>query len=164
MGIKIIKFLGLFLLLTTLTGCPGGDEDCFDYGSTTRVDNLITITPLQTTYNQGDIIVIKSEIPVINNYFGEQLNLFEKTNDFEARLVTTSKYLFTDNEVTYIKGSIEAYDGGWSKVIYNSVTGNYEIEIQVKLNKVGFYSFYNYYNFLQLLCLYNKEFFLLNHV
>lgn len=142
MAIKTIKFLGLFLLLTTLTGCPGGDQgDCFDYGSSARVDNLITLTPLQSVYNQGDIITIKTEIPAANTYFGEPLNLFDQTNDYQARLVTTSKYLFPDNQVTYVKGSIEAYEGGWSNVSYNNTTGNYELEIIIQLNKVGNYSF-----------------------
>ena len=143
MGIKTLKFLGLFLLLTTLTGCPGGDEDdCFDYGGSTRVDNLIALTPLQTVYNQGDIITIKAEIAAANNYFGGPLNLFDATNDYQARLVTTSKYLFAGNQVTYVKGSIEAYEGGWSNVPYNSSTGNYELEIKVQLNKIGVYSFF----------------------
>lgn len=140
MGTRFLKFLGLFLLLATLTACPG-EEECYDLGSTTRVNDLIKIIPFQTTYNAGDIIIIKCEIPSINNYIGEELNLFENTNDYQARLINTSRYLFDGNEVTYLKGSIEAYDGGWSNVIYNSLTGNYELEIQVKLNKVGSYSF-----------------------
>lgn len=139
---KLLKLTGLFLLLTTLTGCPGGDDDCFDYGATARVDNLITLLPLQSVYNQGDIITLKIIIPTLNNYFGQELNLFEKTNDLNARLVTTSRYLFTDNQVTYLKGSMEAYNGGWSNIIYNNVTGEYELEIQVKLNRVGNYSFF----------------------
>jgi hypothetical protein len=141
MGTKLLKFTGLFLLLATLTGCPGGEEECFDMGSTARVDDLIKIFPLQTTYNQGDVITIKSEIPAQNEYFGEPLNLFLKTNDYSARLVNTSVYLFTDNEVTYLKGSIEAYDGGWSNVVYNPETDYYELEIRIKLNKTGNYSF-----------------------
>lgn len=90
---KLLKITGLFLLMVTLTGCPG-EEDCFDMGSTARVDDLIKIIPLQATYNQGDVITIKSEIPAQNNYFGEPINLFEKTNDYSARLVNTSVYLF----------------------------------------------------------------------
>ena len=138
---KLLKISGLFLLLATLTGCPGGEEDCFDIGSTSRVDNLIKIIPLQSTYDQGDEITIKCEIPAQNEYFGEPLNLFLKTNDYSARLVNTSVYLFTDNEVTYLKGSVEAYDGGWSNVDYNPETNYYELEIRVKLNRIGNYSF-----------------------
>jgi hypothetical protein len=138
---KLLKFTGLFLLLTTLTGCPGGDEDCFDYGSTARANDLVSITPLQTTYNQGDIVTLKVTIPAINTLFGQEFNLFEKTGDINARLVTTSRYLFNDNQVTYLKGSIENYEGGWSNVSYNNVTNDYELEILIKLNRTGYYGF-----------------------
>ena len=140
MATKMIKFLGLFLLLTTLTGCPGGDEDCFDYGSTTRVDDLASINPFQSTYNVGDIITYKINIPATNNYFGQELNLFEKTNDYNARAYI-NPILFTDNEVTYVKGSLEAHNGGWSNVSYNNENGNYELEISLKLLRSGQYSF-----------------------
>jgi hypothetical protein len=142
MGTKLLKFTSLFLLLTTLTGCPGGNEDCFDYGSSTRVDNLVKITPLQSTYNIGDIITYKIIIPSTNTFFGEQINLFEKTNDFNARIYI-NPIIFNDNEVSYIKGSIEAYGGGWSNVSYNSENGTYELEINIKLLKSGLYSFYS---------------------
>lgn len=137
---KLLKISGLFLLLATLTGCPGGEEDCFDIGSTTRVDNLIKIEPLQTTYNQGDVITFKTEVQAFNNYFGEPINLFEKTNDFEALLVLGFDQLFADNELTYIKGTQSNFSN-WFNVPYNLETGNYELEIQVMLNKIGYYSF-----------------------
>ena len=139
---KLLKFTSLFLLLTTLTGCPGGDDDCFDYGSTNRVDNLVKIITLQSTYNVGDIITYKIIIPSSNSFFGEQINLFEKTNDFRARIYI-NPIIFYDNEVSYLKGSVEAYGGGWSNVLYNSENGNYELEINIKLLKSGFYSFYS---------------------
>ncbi len=135
---KLLKFTGLFLLLTTLTGCPG-DEDCFDYGSTARANDLVSITPFQTMYNVGDVITYKINIPATNNYFGEQLNVFEKTNDLNARIYI-NPIIFLDNEITYLKGSIEAYGGGWSNVLYNG-NGNYELEIKIKLLKSGLYLF-----------------------
>jgi len=137
--LKKLKISGILILLTTLTGCPG-DEDCFDIGSASRVDDLVSITPFQSTYNAGDVINYKIIVPATNTYFGNQLNLFEKTNDFNARIYI-NPIIFTDNEVTYIKGSIEAYNGGWSNVSYNNETGNYELEISIKLLKTGLYSF-----------------------
>jgi len=141
MGTKLLKFTVLFLLLATLTGCPGGDEDCFDMGSTARVDNLIKISPLQTTYNQGDIITFKIEIPAQNNYFGEPINIFERTNDLEATLSTSYSNLFIGNELTFIKGS-QGNEVNWFNVPYNSINGMYEFELNIKLNKIGFYSLY----------------------
>ena len=128
----------LILLLTTLTGCPG-DEDCSDFGSSTRVDNLITLTPVQTTYNQGDIITLKSEIPASNYYFGDFLNLFDKTNDYNALLVTSSN-LFIDNQLLFIKGT-QGSETNWFNASYNPENGIYELEIQITLNRLGNYSF-----------------------
>ena len=131
MATKLLKITGLFLLLVTLTGCPG-EEDCFDMGSTARVDDLIKIEPLQTTYNQGDFITFKTEIPAQNNYFGEPLNLFLKTNDFEASLSTSYSNLFIGNELTFIKGS-QGNEINWFNVTYNASTSVYELEINIKL-------------------------------
>lgn len=138
MGTKLLKFTSLFLLLTTLTGCPG-EEDCFDIGSTARVDDLLELTPLQTSYNQGDIITLKVEIPTTNNYFGETLNLFERTNDFEAQL-TTSSNLFANNQLAFIKGS-QGNETNWFNTPYNPENGKYELEIKITLNRLGNYSF-----------------------
>ncbi|WP_396192023.1 hypothetical protein [Flavobacterium sp.] len=140
MATKFIKFTGLFLLLTTLTGCPGSNEDCFDYGSTARVDDLVSITPFQSTYNIGDTITYKVIIPSSNTFFGAPINLFEITNDNNAR-IHINPIIFNDNQVTYLKGSVEAYEGGWSNVSYNNENGNYELEINIKLLKGGLYSF-----------------------
>lgn len=128
--------------MTTLTGCPGGDEDCFDYGATARVDNLVIITPFQPTYNVGDIITYKVTIPSSNMFFGESVNLFEKTKDNNAR-IHINPIIFNGNEITYTKGSIEAYDGGWSNVSYNNENDNYELEINIKLLRSGLYSFFS---------------------
>lgn len=138
MGTKLLKFTGLFLLLTTLTGCPGGDDDCFDYGASVRIDNLITISPLQSTYNQGDIITFKTGIPAQNNYFGEPINLFEKTNDLSATLVTRYSELFVGNNIIFVKGSQGNYPN-WFEVTYNSLLNIYELEVKITLTKAGNY-------------------------
>lgn len=135
---KILKIIGILILLITLTGCPG-DEDCNDLGSSTRVDNLITLTPVQPTYNQGDIITLKSEIPASNYYFGDSINLFEKTNDYYALLITSSQ-LFFDNELLFIKGN-QGSETNWFDATYNPENAKYELEIQIKLNRPGNYSF-----------------------
>jgi hypothetical protein len=138
---KFLKITGLFLLMTTLTGCPGGDDDCFDYGATVRVDNLLKLSPLQATYNQGQIVTFKILIPATNTYFGEELNLFEKTNDYEAFLLTSYSALFTGNELTFIKGS-QGSEINWFNVPYNNITNMYEFEVNIKLNRIGSYVLY----------------------
>lgn len=136
---KFIKFTGLFLLLTTLTGCPGGDEDCFDYGATARVDDLITLLPLQTIYNQGDIVTLKVTVPATNTYFGQQLNLLEETNDFEARVQTSYSNLFIGNQLEFINGN-QSSQTNWFNAIYNSNNQTYELQIKITFNKVGNYT------------------------
>lgn len=136
---KILKITSIFILLTTLTGCPG-DEDCNDLGSSTRVTDLITLTPLQTTYNQGDVVILKIAVPSENIFFGEPLNLFQLTNNnYEALLVTSYSWLFTGNQLTFIKGS-QGSETNWFKPIYNDVNENYEFEVEIKLNKTGNYT------------------------
>lgn len=141
MVFKTLKLIGCLILLTTLTSCPWGAEDCFDIGRTARVNNLISISPLQTVYNQGDFITFKSTVPATNDYFGEQLNLLEKTNDFEALLLLGFDQLFTGNELTFIKGS-QSSNSNWFNVLYNPDNSNYELEVKIKLNKIGNYNFF----------------------
>lgn len=138
MGTKILKFTGLFLLLATLTGCPG-EEDCYDYGAIARVDDLITLSPLQTVYNQGDVVTFKAIIPSTNAYFGEELNLFEKTDDFDARLQASYSNLFLGNNLFFISGS-QGEHPNWFNVDYNPNNDNYELEIKITLNKTGNYA------------------------
>ncbi|WP_396192022.1 hypothetical protein [Flavobacterium sp.] len=135
---KFLKFIGLFLLLTTLTGCSGGDEDCIDYGAIARVDDLLTLLPLQSVFNQGDVVTFKISIPATNNFFGEQINLLENTNDFEARLQTTYSNLFSGNNLLFVSGSQAEYSN-WFNVTYNSINEVYELEIKMTLNKTGSY-------------------------
>jgi len=135
---KILKIISILILLTTLTGCPG-DEDCFDIGSTSRVDDLISLTPLQTNYNHGDIITFKITVPNTNHFFGEQINLFEKTNDYEAFLLTSYSNLFKDNQLTFIFGN-QGTEPNWFNVPLNFETNNYVLEVKIKLNKTGTYT------------------------
>jgi hypothetical protein len=125
--------------MTTLTGCPG-DEDCNDLGSSTRVNDLIILTPLQNIYNQGDIITFKIIIPANNTFFGEQLNLFELTNNkYEALFITSYSWLFTGNRLTFIKGS-QGSEANWFTAVYNNFNESYEFEVEIKLNKTGNYT------------------------
>lgn len=136
---KLLKYPLLILLMTTLAGCPG-DENCNDFGSSARVNDLITLTPLQNNYNQGDIITLKIVIPANNTFFGEPLNLFEKTNNnYEAYIETSYSWLFTGNILTFINGRQGSETNNFI-AIYNNLNESYEFEVDIKLNKTGNYT------------------------
>jgi hypothetical protein len=137
MDTKILKLLGCFLLLFTLTACPG-EEDCIDISSITRVDNLITITPLKPTYTAGETISFKLEIPSTNGYFGEQMDLFQKTGDLNGRLTTGYSNLFESNSLIFINGS-QSNNSNAFNVIFNPNSNIYQLEIKINLNKKGLY-------------------------
>lgn len=134
---NVINISLVVCLFFLLTACPG-EEDCFDMGSTTRVNDLIQLTPEQTEYNQGDLVTLNLTIPATNSYFGNELNLFQETGDDLARLRLGSFDLFTDNELNFIIGSQADYR---FYMPYNSDNDTYELTLEITLNKVGYYSF-----------------------
>lgn len=137
MATKFLKIFFATLVLSMLQSCPGIEEECNDFS--VPVPDLITITPLKPTYNQGEEIIYKLTIPAQNDYFGSSINLYEKTGVTHAWLLANSA-LFNDNNLTYIKGSKREGADNWFNVIYNPTNGLYELEIKVKLNKTGNYS------------------------
>ncbi len=143
MGIKKITFaIGVSFLLLLFYGCPESIDECNDMSSQATIPNLITITPFQETYNQGDEITFSISIDAVNSYFGGlEQNIFQITGEHEALLMLGADQLFTDNELTYIVG-IQGEYANWFYMPYNSVNGKYELELKVKLNKTGQYSFY----------------------
>ncbi len=134
---KVINIGLVVCLFLLLTACPG-EEDCFDMGSTIRVNDLIQLTPEQTEYNQGDVVTLSLTIPATNSYFGNELNLFQETADDLARLRLGSFDLFTDNELNFIIGS-QADNRFYMP--YNSDNDTYKLILEITLNKVGNYSF-----------------------
>jgi hypothetical protein len=137
----IFKKIFFVLIITTLFGCPREEENCNDFGSTVRVDDMITLTPLQVIYNQGDEIEMKLEIPAVNTYYGNELNLFQLTNDYFATLSISQNRLTTGNQLTFIKGSLGTTLSTF-ELPYNFDTQKYELDVKIKLNAVGVYSLY----------------------
>ena len=78
-----------------LHSCPGLEEECNDVGNVTRIDNLVKIYPLKTTCSAVEINT------------GSKCTFVCKSNFFDG------------NELTYIEGSQENYNGGWTNVTYN---------------------------------------------
>jgi len=124
------------LLILPLMGCPGGD-DCNDLGRVNISPDLITITPLQTVYTQGDEIIFKVSIP---NLF-DGVNLLQETGDTSALLILGAEQLFINNDLIFIKGS-QGNHSNWFNMPYEATTDSYELEVKIVLNKIGQYSFF----------------------
>lgn len=143
MAIRHLKLLGILLITFVFTGCPDS-SDCDDIYNMATVPDLITITPLQQVYSQGDEVILKFSVPSANDYFAyypDGVNFFEETNDNSGHLSLSSDQLFIDNELTFIMGSQGSYTN-WFKVPYNPENGFYELEIRTKLNRTGEYLIY----------------------
>lgn len=132
-----MKKLLLLATVLLLYGCPE-ENDCDDLGRISRVDNLIRLTPVQTQYRQGDVITLSVEIPAINEYFGSTVNLLEQTGNSNARLSLSTTELQIGNELMFISGYQER-EINWFGLRFNNNTGMYELEIQIKLNRIGMY-------------------------
>lgn len=144
MGIKFLKyFVAITITFLLYGGCiPGGEDGCDGYGGPyVFEENLITITPFKSTYQQGEEVVFKIDIPSQNNYFGNPVDIYQQTNLTRGSLVTNS-LLFDSNTVVFVKGSKKEGALNFFYLHYNPQNQLYELEIKVKLNRVGNYQFY----------------------
>ncbi len=139
-----MKKLLLLAAVLLLYGCPD-ENDCDDFGRIARVPNLIKWTPVQSIYNQGDIVTLKLEIPASNNYYGETINIFEQTNDTNALLIMSTSGFQNGNTLNFLKGTQES-EVNWFGAMYNELTGVYELEIEITLNRIGTYDLDNAHN------------------
>lgn len=138
---KIYFYSFLILLLLLCTACPG-EEDCFDLGTTSRVNDLILLTPKQTEYSQGDEVTLSLSIPANNSYFGNEINLFHETGDNSALLALGFNQLFIGNQLNILIGTDgNSENMNWYYAVYNENNETYELEIEIYLNRVGEYSF-----------------------
>lgn len=80
-----------------LQSCPSiGEEVCDDVAASAYIDDLITITPLKQIYNQGEEATYKITIPSENNYFGNTINLYQKTGVINAWYVEVPLLFLTE--------------------------------------------------------------------
>ena len=131
----------LLLLTSVLMATQCDSDECFDQNCVYE-ENLISLIPLLNTYDKGDQLTLKINIPSTNSYFGNEVDLFESTADNSASLVLYSDTIFTDNTLTFIKGSQGEYPN-WFNLPYNSQTEMYELEVKIVLNKIGDYMHFN---------------------
>jgi len=140
MVIKMLKITLVMFSSFVLIGCPN-DDDYYKCWKKVEKDGLMIVSPFQETYDQGDTITLKLNIPSVNNYFGNEIDLFLETEgetpyffDYFLQINENTE----ENDVIFIKGSriIPKFE-----LSYDSVNKVYELEAQIVLNKIGNYSF-----------------------
>ncbi|MGB0186515.1 MAG: hypothetical protein ACPF88_06220 [Flavobacteriaceae bacterium] len=122
-------------MMMTFMGCPG-EEDCNDLASNARIPDLVTISPLKTTYKQGDEIILSLTIPSENNYFGTTVDIFKATGDNNP-LAYGDDNLFIDNQVLVTTGNQGKYSNQFHLKL---VDHNYVLEVRIILNRLGYYN------------------------
>jgi len=147
MVIRILYITALFFMAAFADncGCTGSDDNyvppCYKIieGNKNAMD-LVTVSPIQNIFEKGDTITYKISVPSTNTYFGEEIDLFEKTNDHNPILnVSTGYVMFEDNESIYIKGSLNSLHYSEFNMEYDSTNNIYELEVQVVLLRTGLY-------------------------
>jgi len=134
---KILKQVGIFSILLTLTACPV-KEDCNDLGRTIEMSNLMHITPLQQVYNQGDIITVSLEIPRVF----QGVDLLAETGDRDVLLTLSDDDLFINNTIDFIVGSRNSDHSNWFYLSYIESSELYKLEFQVTLSRQGEYDMF----------------------
>ena len=143
---KILKNIYFLLFLSPyLLAIQCFDEECntLENWELNTYAPLISISPLQESFDVGDTITLRVTVPNSNEYFGEMINLLESTGD-ETGLVQLISWegkadFFLDNNVVFRKGS-QGNNPTSFVAPYNSETGNYEFEAEITLNRTGNYT------------------------
>ncbi len=143
-----MKLLVLILFLIPAFIMTQCEDDCSTLENWEEDDvvELITLTPMDTSYDQGTVLTLNIELPSTNDFFANyinnrrtQVNLFEETKDNFALITLGEDELFVDNTLTFIKGNQGEFLNTFI-LPYNSRTGMYELEVQITLDRPGAYS------------------------
>jgi len=153
MVIRILNITALFFMAAFADncGCSGYDDyvpPCYKIiEGNENASDLATIFPIQNVFEKGDTITYKISVPSTNNYFGQEIDLFEKTNDIAPILQFYSgSVLLQQNEIIYTKGSLASIGLDRFKLEYDSTNNTYELDIKVVLLRTGLYSIYTHNN------------------
>ncbi len=104
--------------------------------------DIITLSPLEETYNKGDEITMTINFPASNDFFENSRNLYNETADPSASVILLSDNIFLDNTLNFVKGSQGRFPN-WFVLNYNAENENYELEVDVILERTGGYSHFN---------------------
>jgi len=138
-----IQIISMFsLMLAIFPWCSGDDDDYYCKGDgvskKTKIDNLITFYPIQSIYEKGDTITYKVIVPSNNTYFGEEMDLFEKTNAYRTLTLYFNYSLLLGNEIVYSYPEFSP-EGYFDALTYDSTNNVYRLEIRIKLLRTGSY-------------------------
>ncbi|GAB5410433.1 MAG: hypothetical protein BalsKO_27980 [Balneolaceae bacterium] len=137
------KLLLLLFLCPYLLAIQCPDKECqlTENWEEESIVPLITLSPIQSTYSAGDKVTLTVSVPSNNDFFGGSTNLLENSGDETGLLVLLSDNLFVDNKLTFSKGAQGKYEN-WLELPFNLESGNYEVDVEVTLNRSGEYSVY----------------------
>ncbi|MFP8487986.1 hypothetical protein ACKGJO_02715 [Gracilimonas sp. Q87] len=135
---KIILITLTLITTIIMTTC---EEDCVTFQNIgeENIADIMSLIPLQGSYQQGTKLTVAINLPASNSYFSDPVNLLDATGDETALVVLDGDDLFVENSLTFIKGNQGEYSH-WFILPYNSQTGMYELEVQITLDKLGTYS------------------------
>lgn len=140
MDIKKILLVTVILINTVSCSFFSDDDGCSDDNDSrpATVENLLKIEPLNQEFNIGDVIFIQLEIPSVNSFFSNPVDLFDDTGTVDSWVRNLDHRELTEGNTTIIeRGRLE--DNGRAYVIYNEDTNNYELIYNVTLNRTGRY-------------------------
>lgn len=102
---KYLKiYYAFWALILLLNSCGPSQKDC-DV-SPASIENLITITPIQSQFRVNDTLTIACTIPAQNTYFSDfNLNIFRETGDTRAVwIMVNNSQLLRNQELITRKG------------------------------------------------------------
>jgi len=118
-------------------GCP--NDKCFDNEIVlaTRIDDLITITPLKDTFMQGEVVTFELIIPDSVFFYDNWVSLYQETEDKSPKLITHSE-LFNNNILDF-KYGYQGDEKNWFHLEYNPQKKEYLLKVNVELIRLGDY-------------------------
>ncbi len=136
---NVLKFAALAMLLMSFQ-CEE-DEVLCDVAEASLFNEagIISLTPLQETYNAGDELIIEVTLPSSNTFFGAEEDIFDTSQDQTATLSFSSLDILSENTIEFIRGS-QGQNLNTLILNYNQDTDAYELEATITLNRLGAYS------------------------
>ncbi len=135
---KYIKFYLLWWPIILLLNSCGPDKGDCDV-TPAIVDNLVSLTPIQSQFQVGDILTISCNIPAQNTFVGNSVNIFQATGDGSALWsLGNGSALIRNQQLIIRKGSVEVNN---LVAIYSSACDCYEFDADLILTDPGVYNF-----------------------
>lgn len=135
---KYLKiYYAFWALILLLNSCGPSQKDC-DV-SPASIENLITITPIQSQFRVNDTLTIACTIPAQNTYFSDfNLNIFRETGDTRAVwIMVNNSQLLRNQELITRKGF---FDAGFFIMVYSEICDCYEFEADLILSEIATYN------------------------